>query len=269
MVANVQNTPDPRDRPVFGRTRTIPRRRTSLPPIRRQVQTTRSDSRSGCVFGPQDRTDAALDICESAWKTCDPRLVARVSVGTLRNAGKPTPAQLQRVETHLTDAVKNADSEHWLQLITTFADLRDLQGRHEDSINIYREMLAKNPQNATALNNLAWLLSYQPQFHAEAETLIEQVISLYGPVGALLDTRGMIYLRRGQTAKALDDLRQAVEETPSAAIYFHLAEAELAAGHKTAAKQAFQEAQSKNLDPVTNLHVLEFANYQKLSEMFK
>jgi tetratricopeptide (TPR) repeat protein len=173
------------------------------------------------------------------------------------------------VEAQLTTAIEKAASEHWMQLVTTFADLRDLQGRHADSINIYRQMLAKDPLNVTALNNLAWLLSYQSQDHAEAQKLVEQAISLFGPIGPLLDTRGMIFLRRGDTKKALKDLRQAVEEIPGAAIYFHLAQAELAAGNKAAAEAAFRDAQTKNLDPITDLHILEAGDYQPLADMFK
>ena len=164
---------------------------------------------------------------------------------------------------------KTPKTENWLSLITTLADLRDLQGRHQDSINIYREMLVKNPNNGVALNNLAWLLSYQSQAYIDAQKLIDQAVALYGPLPGLLDTRGMIYLRRGQTDQALQDLKEAVEEAPAAAIYFHLAQAQLAAGNTEAAKKAFLEAEAKNLDPVTDLHVLEAKDYQRLAEMFK
>jgi tetratricopeptide (TPR) repeat protein len=69
----------------------------------------------------RDRIDEALAICDAAWKTCDPRMVAQVSVGTLRTTGKPTPAQIQRVEAQLTTAIEKAASEHWMQLVTTLA----------------------------------------------------------------------------------------------------------------------------------------------------
>ncbi len=143
----------------------------------------------------RNRIDEALGLCEQAWTTCDHRLVGKVSVGTLRS-GKPTPAQIQRVEAPLNDALANSTDENRLELITTLADLKDLQGRHEESITLYREMLRQNPQHAVALNNLAWLLSYQSQSQTEALTLIEQALAIYGPQVAFLDTRGMIYLRR-------------------------------------------------------------------------
>lgn len=218
----------------------------------------------------RNRIDEALQICESAWKNCNPQDVARVSVGTLRSAGKPTAAQIQRVESYLTDALEEATPEHWTQLVTTFADLRDLQGRHDESSNIYREMLKRDPRNATALNNLAWLLSYQSQARPEAESLIERAITLYGPIGPLLDTRGMVYLRRGEVSKALKDLKQAAIELPIAPTYFHLAQAHLAAGDEEAAEAAYLAAiKDKNLDPIKDLHVLEMADYERMKEMFE
>ncbi len=65
----------------------------------------------------------------------------------------------------------------------------------------------------------------------------------------------------------LKDITNALDESPVATFHFHLAQVQLAVGKKQLAEQAFREAQ--DLDPVTDLHVLETTDYQKMAEMFR
>jgi hypothetical protein len=62
----------------------------------------------------------------------------------------------------LLAALQKADSEVAGELSLALADLRDFQERYGDAAAIYRRLLELNDRNVVALNNLAWLVSFQP-----------------------------------------------------------------------------------------------------------
>ena len=111
------------------------------------------------------------------------------------------------------------------------------------------------------MNNLAWLLAMRNEKLPEALALIELVIRKQGPIGVILDTRATILMRMQQPGKALIDLKQAVEESPTAEKYLHLAQAYLALRNQSAAVEAMQQAQDAGLS-FKKLHRLEHPGCQ-------
>ena len=101
-----------------------------------------------------------------------------------------------------------------------------------------------------SLNNLAWLTALREKKPSgEALKLINLAINRKGPLPELLDTRGIVYLKSGDFEHALEDLKQAVGSAPTAAKYFHLAQAYLAAKQKDEAKQSLDKARRRRADP--------------------
>ena len=80
---------------------------------------------------------------------------------------------------------------------------------------LYREVLTKEPKNVIALNNLAYLLALQGNDGLASE-LIGIAIETAGPITSLLDTRAKIHFKGGRTEQAVDDLKQAISQSPVA-----------------------------------------------------
>jgi len=98
----------------------------------------------------------------------------------------------------------------------------------ERAEGLYRQVLAKDKDNSTAINNLAWLLSEDKVKGKEALALADRGRSLYPAFTELIDTRGVIYHRLGRLDDAAKELGECVRVSPvgsrqQAAAQFHLA----------------------------------------------
>ena len=200
-----------------------------------------------------DRIHEALDLCEPLWKS------AAVPVGQVANAcatillGKNEPEQARRVETWLNEALANKPED--LELLTSLAVLRTIQGDTNEAERIYRQVLDRGSESGpamVAMNNLAWLLAFESGKTDEALSLINRAL---GPLGgkqpAMLDTRAVIQLARGDLKSAIRDLELALSQEPEPAMYFHLARAQLANGQIEAAKIAWNNGLLMGLEPKT------------------
>ena len=88
-------------------------------------------------------------------------------------------------------------------------------------------------------------------------------MKIAGPTGGLLDTKGMALLKAGHAADARDVLSQAVEQLPTASVYFHLAERKAAAGDRPSdADRSWRKAVELGLKE-TDLHPLERADFRQ------
>jgi len=105
------------------------------------------------------------------------------------------------------------------------------------SIAKYRAVLAVNPDNPAALNNLAWLLSEagDPKAREFAERAYQQA-----PFNAsVVDTLGWTLFKTGDAARGLQLLRLAANLAPTdPEIRLHVAQALLKSGDKDGAKRA-------------------------------
>jgi len=168
-----------------------------------------------------------------------------------------------RLDGWLTKARREDPGSAMLGLM--LAELREIEGRPEEMEGIYREVLARKDVpaqlRAVVANNLAFHLA-SPATATEAQKLIDGAIEELGPQPDLLDTRGLVHLAAGDTARALEDLREATCE-PTPAKLLHLAYAELEAGNTEAARQVFQQAKKKRLGSVR----LSAADRQRLERL--
>jgi Tfp pilus assembly protein PilF len=202
----------------------------------------------------QNRPADALALCEQAWKTCPAEPASSASTAVLLLCQDHTPEQVHQVETWLEDALKaNPDS---LVIKRNLASLRNLQNRADQTEAIYRDILARNPEDLEALNNLAFLLAFREGKAAEALQLIDLALQIAGSEPSFLDTRGVIRLHAGQTDQALEDFRSALALEPEIPVlHFHLAQALHKAGQIEEARKALQQAEalglkSESVDPL-------------------
>ncbi|MCA9751691.1 MAG: tetratricopeptide repeat protein, partial [Gemmatimonadetes bacterium] len=88
-------------------------------------------------------------------------------------------------------------------------------GRTEPAIEEYREVLAANPRDVDAMNNLALLLAKEPATSDEALALLEQALTLTPDDPYVIASRAEVRYGRGETELALADFRAALDLLPA------------------------------------------------------
>ncbi len=211
----------------------------------------------------QKQYEKALELTEQAWRTkCSPEALAGVHLTVLR-AGSVRGAPVDRAEglfrAALTAAPRSAN------LLFALAGVEDLRGRFTEEEAYYRRVVAVDANNVRALNNLAWLLALRGRKGDEALPLIQHAIEVAGPRADLLDTRALVYLAMERADKAKADLTAAIDDTPTATRYLHLARVCQMAGDSDGATAALKEAKARGLRRA-QLHPAELAAGTKLLE---
>ncbi|MBH2032049.1 MAG: tetratricopeptide repeat protein [Pseudomonadales bacterium] len=105
-----------------------------------------------------------------------------------------------------------------------------------------RSILAREPENAMALNALGYTLADRTTRYAEARALIEQAYQLNPQDPAVLDSLGWVNFRQGQLDVAEGLLRQALENFPDAEVAAHLGEVLWANGKQREARKVWAAA---------------------------
>src|SRR5205807_2416508 len=101
-----------------------------------------------------DQTRQAIDVVQRCRKALPVETIAAAMVLVQR---KGKGVDQKPTELYLKSLLEKKPSSLGLKL--ALADFYDYAGRHDESIRLYREVLAKDPTNVAALNNLAWVLS--------------------------------------------------------------------------------------------------------------
>jgi Tfp pilus assembly protein PilF len=198
-------------------------------------------------LGRNNKATEGLQICQTLRTVAPVEDVAFVSVALVR-LPSVTTAQRAEVETWLQHEVESRRSTG---LLVSLADLRDGQ------------VLAGDPTNLMALNNLACLLVFRGDPGPEAMELVNRAQQVYGPMPELLDTRALAHLARGEAKPAEADLEQAVSLHGSPAKYFHLARARRLDNNNQGARAAWEKAMAAGLT-AKDLHPLEKPVYDQM-----
>jgi len=101
-----------------------------------------------------------------------------------------------------------------LQLSYCREKLGDLAGAERP----LRELLARDPDNAEALNSLGYLLADHSRNLTEAERLIRRAVGQEPQNGAFIDSLGWVFYRLGRLEDARRELERAVELTGGDAV---------------------------------------------------
>jgi Flp pilus assembly protein TadD len=155
--------------------------------------------------------------------------------GALQAAGKPEDATrglAAWVAANPGDAVA-------LNLLAQF-DL--VAGRLPQAEQRLRQVVTLAPENAVALNNLAWVLGEQGEAKlAEARAFAERAYYL-SPNVETADTLGWILARSGETRLAVEMLRRAIGPGSQPGARYHLAHALHQAGERAEALEVLTPA---------------------------
>jgi tetratricopeptide (TPR) repeat protein len=193
----------------------------------------------------QNRTSEAMAILERAWKISPPELVALAAL-PLYDAPSVSGAQRKQVEAWLAEASKKRPD--LVVLSNKLAAIWIRQGRFEEAKAMYSQLLENNPENAEALNNLAWILALWDQSESrkdlgEALNYIDRAIHLQGGIPSLPDTKAVILIRANRLEEAIDTLEHAgLLDGHNADVPVHMALALLAKNRPNDARRSFEEA---------------------------
>ena len=122
-----------------------------------------------------------------------------------------------------------------LDAMQMLASLDITAGRNHEAEQRLNALLRNRPNDAIALNNLAWV--YQAKGDPEALSLARRAY-LLAPSGETSDTLGWIMAERGQAAAALPLLQAASQQRPeNRVVKYHLATALNETGRRDEAVQ--------------------------------
>lgn len=110
---------------------------------------------------------------------------------------------------------------------------------YQDAIRQYEMLLADNPNNPFALNDLAWL--YGKVKDPRAVATAERALQSQAGNPAFLDTLGYLLLQSGQNSKAIEALEKAAKVSSNPMIRVHYAQALLKGADQGKARQLLTE----------------------------
>ncbi|MEM6483437.1 MAG: tetratricopeptide repeat protein [Pseudomonadota bacterium] len=120
------------------------------------------------------------------------------------------------------------------------------QGDIDGAVSDLREIIARTPDNATALNALGYTLANRTQRYTEARELIEKALKISPDEPAILDSMGWVLFHQGEYVEALTYLTRAYENFPDPEVAAHLGEVMWVTGDRGSAMELWREALARN-----------------------
>jgi tetratricopeptide (TPR) repeat protein len=137
------------------------------------------------------------------------------------------------------------------ELIDELASQLYVSGHSSEALSLYQRLIELDPENLTAINNLAWIMCEEMGKHAQALELAQKGLRISPDYVDLVDTRGVAYFRLGKLDKAIQDFTVCAKLYPShvpaaAASYFHLGRAFAVSAKKQEAAKYLKMALESN-----------------------
>lgn len=200
--------------------------------------------------------EQGLDALRALRNDLEPSVIVRGGLAILRateTENEEVPADaIERVQDWLARGLR--EDPELIDLKLQEAELFDIQHEYEKAADAYRALLDRKHLvgvgRAVVLNNLAYLLALSTDDKAsisEADRLVSEAVDILGPGTEILDTRAVISIADKRYDDAIEDLKLAVIDNPTASKYFHLATAYSLSGQEDQAKEAWSEAVERGL----------------------
>jgi tetratricopeptide (TPR) repeat protein len=185
-------------------------------------------------------------------------------IASFGSGDKLNLAQAERART-LAVSIVTKDPRN-SELLSLTAWMLRHQGKYDQEASLYRQVLATDPSNIQARNNLAWVLGDNLGRPAEGLVEVDQVIRQMGLSPQNGDTRGVLLLKLGRIDEAVAELERATKASPNAIHYLHLARALAAKGRATEARnlllegrKALTDRDRRDLEPADLTELVEAA----------
>ena len=148
--------------------------------------------------------------------------------------------QYDRAFAYLTQELNSAPDQE--ELLYSRALMADRLGKLEIMEADLKKILAKNPDNAEALNALGYGLTEKTTRYKEAEVYLQRALLLKPNEAVIIDSYGWLKYKMGDTQAAIDYLQKAYDKQPETEIAAHLAEVLWVSGRKDEARKVFNKA---------------------------
>lgn len=223
----------------------------------------------------QGQSSDALSLMQTEVARNPDNVQYRLALGSLLFTGKQYPEAAKEVQALIDRSPKSPDlSLYYMRLgeakrmagdfngaLAAFNKSRELSpkdaipllqlallyednGKLEESRKAYEEVLKMQPDNAVALNNVAYAKAEEGVDLDQALTLAERARSKRPNDPNVIDTVGLIFVKKNLTDDGLRLLRELVSRVPANPLYhLHLAMALYQKGDKAEAKKELQAAQ--------------------------
>lgn len=127
----------------------------------------------------------------------------------------------------------------------------DRQKRFNESETVFRQLIAKDPSNAAALNYLGYMLAERGERLNESVDLVKRALALEPDNGSYLDSMGWAYFKDNKLDLALDHLKRAADMLDTNSVVLdHYADVLFRLGRYNDAIAAWTKALSGDLDSV-------------------
>lgn len=132
------------------------------------------------------------------------------------------------------------------ELLYEIALLAEKMGRVEELETRLRRLIELRPDHAHALNALGYALADRNTRLPEARALIERALEIAPNDPFILDSKGWVLFRQGETQAAFDTLSQAFGLRADPEIAAHLGEVLWALGRQAEARQTWEKARQEH-----------------------
>jgi C-terminal processing protease CtpA/Prc/Flp pilus assembly protein TadD len=123
----------------------------------------------------------------------------------------------------------------------SFALMLEATGQGAQARPVYEQILKLQPDNAVALNNLAFRMAQNGNDLDQALTLVQRAKQMLPNNANVADTMGLIYIKKGRNDDAIRLFRELVERNPAdVSAHLHLALALLQKGDKLQARKELE-----------------------------
>ncbi len=193
------------------------------------------------------RTADAFDRVDRLGRYLPARLRASAGLAIVRG-GTVTDRQSELARKWLDDCLKEEPDS--VPVMLNRAEFLAIRRDTNGAIEGFEKVVAKEPKNVIALNNLAWLLAADPATAERALDLVARATREGGLTGELLDTRARVQITLRQFAKAERDLAEAIGHEPTALRQFHVALLWMSQSppNTAEANKAFAEAKRRGIE---------------------
>ena len=163
--------------------------------------------------------------------------------------------QLERADALLSATLEiYADN---VDLLFARSLLSDRQGNLARAEEDLRRIIALEPQNATALNQLGYTLADRTDRHEEALALLERAIAADPEDPAIIDSLAWAQFKLGRYEEALANLERAYAVFPDAEVAAHLGEVLWMMGRRNEAERVWENALRERPDSTILLNTIE------------
>lgn len=143
----------------------------------------------------------------------------------------------------------SSDSEPVISALLMLASAKELLGDMQGAEESIRKVLALEPNNSTALNNLGYFLAERGERLEEALKMIERAVKAEPTNGSFIDSLGWVYFKLGNLNEAERYLSEAVRrDKTSSTANEHLGDLYLKRGNVQLARKAWEKALSLTIE---------------------